>query len=86
MNWKIGDRAIICGLAVDAQYNGTEVIITSSLRKHRESGDMVHNVDIEMRGRPACIEPQYLKPIPDTYDGNEVTTWDECVWQPGVTA
>ena len=20
------------------------------------------------------------------YDGVEVTTWDECVWQPGVTA
>jgi len=83
-SWKIGDRAILFGLTVNAHLNGTEVTIMSSLRQNLMSGDMVHDLDVlhPRTMKRGNVEPKYLRPIP--YDGNNASTWDQCEFKPAV--
>jgi hypothetical protein len=78
MNWKPGDRAIIYGLTIDVSLNGEIVYITS--RPYIAVSGLIA-VDIEeLDGWWNSIDVVHIKPIP--YDGNEVTSWEKCVWQP----
>lgn len=91
MNWKVGDRAVI--LKSSKPYMiGTKVKIMSDLviiDKHEVYGSnaAVHYVDVPRphynRGMASYL-PENLGPIPDKYDGREVSVWSECPWQPEV--
>ena len=88
MNWKAGDRAILVGLGgvEDGRdvsvFNGEEVHITSCPYLH----GFMEVVDIEMIDNYwKRADVTNLRPI-DDYDGHEITSWEECIWQPKVMA
>ena len=92
MNWKIGDRAIVLE-AVNQELVGQVVTITSGLVDRSPSGShyrhdvsvyMVDIPSIENPGYPAAFQPHKLGPIPETYDGNNASTWDQCEFKPAV--
>lgn len=41
--------------------------------------------ECEFSGQPVCAHEDYIRKVPPD-PGREVREWDECVWQPGVTA
>ena len=88
-HWKIGDRAVVDCPVSGA--HGKTVTVTSKLilvNCPTHGLYMGHEIDhLRLDGSGECIflEPHELKPIPDEYDGNEVTTWVECPFKPGVT-
>jgi len=94
MIWKVGDRAIID--CTECRNHGLKVTVLSELKPNNPApgsrlplGVPVHVVDapvIHAGANHFVVQPHELKPIPDTYDGNEVTSWDECPWQPSVLA
>jgi hypothetical protein len=46
-----------------------------------EQGTLMHDLDLrpDHKGHVVAYPPDYLEPY---YDGNEKTSWSECVWQP----
>jgi len=90
MKWKVGDRAIV-DCPPSRQHGNKCTIVALNVGANGVDGIYVgHEVDLfccKKNGGKSCVfEPQELKPIPDTYDGNEVTSWEECPWQPSVLA
>lgn len=88
MNWKIGDRAIYDCLGSRA--HGLRVVIISEYQEIKCRGVKKMGYVFDPKIAPGsaythwCNSPKHFKPIPDEYDGLQVTTWDECVWQPKV--
>ncbi len=80
MNWNIGDRAILVNdgsCESDClQYIGSECVIVAVCE-----GEF-HDWDVDCGGQLLEVKNSGLRPIPDEYDGNEASSWDECPWQP----
>lgn len=85
MNWKIGDRAILVNCRI-MENEGTECHIIGSMINGRQDGETYLGWPIECATGEWIARPRQLKPIPNTYDGNEATTWDECPFKPAVFA
>ncbi len=93
MNWKIGDKAVIVR-SVRLDRIGTHVTIMSNASHFDPHTGLRWNctepcylVDLPHRcedGGLAGYRGSSLRPIPDAYDGNEMTSWDECPWTPKV--
>ena len=85
MNWQIGDMAIVVG-GDELAVIGREITIVGIKSIF---GVAYHEVDIpagpNKSSGPIVGGLQYrsgsLKPIPDD-DSKQVTTWDECEFQP----
>jgi len=84
MNWKIGDRAILCNVKnAGSVHNGDIVTVTSS--PHMVCDLLIVDIEpIGNYGKWHRAAVKCLKPIPDTYDGNETTTWDQCDFKPAI--
>lgn len=81
MNWKTGDKAIICvPYGYYTKYNGEIACITSS--PYYDFDRMLTIVDIEplasdaQNANVACLRP--------VDDGRQVASWEDCVWQPKI--
>ena len=78
MNWKAGDRAILVN-CIHPMNEGQECVITD--------GPWLDD-DLQTRWEVCCATGKWdpraynLKPIPDEYDGNQASSWDECPWKP----
>ena len=86
IDWKPGMRAEIFGCTPGnwAEVNG-EIIIVDSTPAPGPEGDMMvcFLPTIKKDGRVYdMIKTIRIRPIPDDYDGNEATNWNECPWQP----
>ncbi len=82
MNWQVGDRAIIAHPINHKELRGEICVIAGDANYFAESW-LIINMDAD--GRPMFAHPSELKPIPDTYDGLQVTTWESCPFKPAVT-
>ena len=85
MNWKVGDRAIIVEdghtyAAKDANAFGRCCTIIGP------GIGLDWEVDVDgINHKHAEVNSCVLRPI-DDYDGHEITSWEECIWQPKVMA
>ncbi len=77
MNWKAGDRAIICGLFEDVEYNGLETTLLGP-SQYREGAWLVDVPPKPSYKSMSCSEANLRKP----YDGYEKVSWENSVWQP----
>jgi len=88
MNWKVGDKAIC--ITPGSRMEGLEVVITRGLqyRESITSGLYAHRYGVDPGFPPDPLvgtfaaRPENLIPVPDNYDGLELSKWDECPWQP----
>ncbi len=86
MNWKPGDRAIICDIPPDMEYsewNGRFVTVASKMMYD----DYFKDYYVDTAPRPLGVDGIWvdcLRPIDDDYDGLEKTSWKECPWQPKI--
>ena len=75
MNWKVGDRALIIDDATAQSgcehWCGQEVVL---LKPHLNFGRTDWFV-----GEGIVVMEAVLRPL---YDGNEKTSWEDCIWQP----
>lgn len=85
MNWQIGDRAKVVGCPW-WHGCGEEVTLIRRVRAEEYGGRYAGRwvLDLEPpNGEPyCCSRERFLKPIPDTYDGLEVSSWGECPFKP----
>jgi hypothetical protein len=77
MNWKIGNRAVIANPINHKEMRGELCTIIGDSWKE---GWLRIEID-------SCIEiwralPSELKPIPDNYDGLQLSKWSECPFKP----
>lgn len=90
MNWKAGDKAVILKARFDKSFIGTVVTVLAigcpafdgEIRRMCIRVDVPPSKAIQAnhpRQRYAFFTPESLGPI---YDGNEITTWEDCAWQP----
>ena len=75
-SWKIGDRAIIIndGYIIGKRELGT---IGSECVLLSPATHLLYDWHIDVGGEKAMITSSCLRPIPDEYDGKQVSTWDE---------
>ncbi len=88
MNWQIGDRAIYdCPESVGGAHMAI-ITITSELGPFISIADgpiIGHRFDpgfAHPSARHFVNTPDHFKPIPEEYDGKQVSTWDECPFKP----
>ena len=84
---EIGDRVrVVCD---GSRVAGMETVVLATNRPGICTIDGAYygyEVDIPCAPGINCVfEYHELQKIDDDYDGNEASSWDECVWQPGVT-
>ena len=74
MNWKPGDRALVADGATSQDglehWRGQEVVLIRASWADDGYWDVDDSTAIHERG---------LRPI---YDGNEKTSWENCIWSP----
>jgi len=94
MNWKVGDRAIILRSKFPERVGETVTIMSGLMMFNPFTGknwsSPSHFIDLpakrpERVGEPAAYRPDGLGPIPDNYDGLEISSWNKCVFKPKVT-
>jgi len=78
MSWKPGDRAVVVG-SPRTSWNGRVLTVLSSEILY--AGRAYVKIDPCPENRIG-IWVQYLRKIDDDYDGRQLASWDECVWQP----
>ncbi len=84
--WNPGDRALFKkGAGADDIGLGDGTIVTLERRMPENDWQASSGVAWQIGPKKGVCQ-SCLYPIPDEYDGHQTTTWDECVWQPGVTA
>ncbi len=84
MNWQVGDRAIfvsVKGDACNSELYG-EVCELLSFEGKPMFGTAESVWRVKFAAKTTFVATICLKPIPDTYDGLEVTTWSECPFKP----
>ena len=84
MNWKVGDRGEIFGVPPrenGGKLNGERVTVTGWAEYDMKYGAAVTVAENLMGqyGAVRKVEICCLRPI---YDGNEKTSWEDCIWQP----
>ncbi len=87
MTWQVGDRAIVVNCSYWS-HCGEIVTLVRQVRADEYGAEMKGEWVLDVPPPPgflySCCHERYLKPIPDEYDGLQVTTWDEGPWQPEV--
>jgi len=84
MNWKVGDRAII-GQPKNCRVDNLLVLvgeIVTLVRRMPEIGSDVWLIDLSPNKVDTYARETILRPIPDTYDGLTISSWDECPFRP----
>jgi len=79
MNWQVGDRAIVVGCP---SWHGCGETVTL-IRLVREdefegvyAGHWVLDLEPDHDTCYCSCDEAFLRPIPDTYDGLEISSWD----------
>ena len=79
MNWKVGDIAVFHGLVKYPELNGLETQIVEIDVDYVDESTWHECIDMTDKKGIAWFRPVNLRPI---YDGNELSTWDECAFKP----
>ena len=80
MSWKPGDLAQYIGPEVPEKV-GSIVEVTTYPMDWKDTGQEYVICTPLIRSINGVFTKNII-PIPDEYDGNETTTWDECPFQP----
>jgi len=89
MNWKIGDVGIFVysNGGVGMPFIGNEIeVVDAPVSSTRDLCVRIPGTTGYSKGWPEvwCIYFDQIKPIPDTYDGLQISSWSECPWNPEV--
>ena len=77
-NGKIGDRAILVRFDGDWLLDGLESFIGEEVTLVGPAS-LGWRLDLPGYSRDLDCSERHLKPL---YDGNEKTSWEDCVWKP----
>ncbi len=83
MNWKVGDEAILVNSLRGVHLGHVVEILGDHILRMPStlSPAGTFGYRIMCCGKRYWCIPSWLKPIPDNYDGLELTKWSECPWQ-----
>ena len=80
MKWKVGDRALIVNCSW--WHHCGEIATLTAPHPDKPNRWLIDLPPAPSFHVCACPE-KHLRPIP--YDGLEISSWNECEWQPKVT-